>query len=244
MVQDVLVHQPRPTKPARTGPVERLPHRRAPRVQAKMHESGGRNVRPTERHRAGRRANHRRATGGGVSDVIAAVEKKPPMPGNEQPVRPDTPSGASGLDAFAEFDPDAAEKLQRRIDREKRANGAPLDLPPIMDDAAVEAEAASRRKELHNQYQRKERPDPWPIIERQFPRIALTIRRDWGKRALDDYFATLVVDDRGSRQGFPPDVLTAILEVARLHAEHYRFAKPFRPWEEDVSQTKWWDRGT
>jgi hypothetical protein len=176
--------------------------------------------------------------------VIAAVEKKPPMPGNEQPVRPDTPSGASGLDAFAEFDPDAAEKLHRRLDREKRVNGAPLDLPTIMDDAAVEAEAASRRKELHNQYQRKERPDPWPIIERQFPRIALTIRRDWGKRALDDYFATLVVDDRGSRQGFPPDVLTAILEVARLHAEHYRFAKPFRPWEEDVSQTKWWDRGT
>jgi hypothetical protein len=166
------------------------------------------------------------------------------VPGNEQLGRPDAPSGALGLDAFAEFDPDAAEKLQRRLDRDQRVNGAPLDLPPIMDDAAVEAEAASRRKELHNQYQRKERPDPWLIIDRQFPRIALTIRRDWGKRALDDYFATLVVDDRGSRQGFPPDVLTAILEVARLHAEHYRFTRPFHPWEEDVSQTKWWDRGT
>ena len=112
-----------------------------------------------------------------------------------------------------------------------------------MDDREVEAAAADRREEPHNQYQRKERPDPWPIIARQFPRIAETIRKDWGKRALDDYLSKLVVDERGSRQGFPPDVLTAILEIARLHAEHYRFAKPFHPWEADVSQTKWWDHG-
>jgi len=170
------------------------------------------------------------------------VQKKPSVPGNEQPGRPDTPSAAPDLDAFADFDPDAADKLQRRFDGKNGGNGAPLDLPPIMDDSQVEAAAADRRQELHNQYKRKERPDPWPIIASRFPRIAETIRRDWGKRALDDYFATLVVDDRGSRQGFPADVLTAILEIARLHAEHYRFAKPFHPWEEDVSQTKWWDR--
>ena len=170
------------------------------------------------------------------------MDKKQLPPGNEQqPGRPDTPSG-SGLDAFAEFDPDAADKLQRKFDGKKGGNGQALDLPPIMDDSQVEAAAADRRQEPHNQYKRKERPDPWPIIAARFPRIAETIRRDWGKRALDDYFAKLVVDDRGSRQGFPEDVLTAILEVARLHAEQYRFAKPFHPWEEDVSQTKWWDR--
>ena len=177
------------------------------------------------------------------SDLIAAVQKKPSSPGNDQAGRPEPPAGAPDLDSFAEFDPDAAEKLQRRLNPAKNGNGKPLDLPPIMDDTQVEAAAASRRTELHNQYKRKERPDPWPIIARHFPRIAETIRKDWGKRALDDYFAKLVVDDRGSRQGFPPDVLTAILEVARLHAEQYRFAKPFHPWEEDVSQTKWWDRG-
>jgi hypothetical protein len=173
---------------------------------------------------------------------MAVVEKKPLSPGNEQPVRPEPASRSLDLDAFAEFDPDAAEKLQRRFDR-KNGEGKPLDLPPIMDDSQVEAAAADRRQELHNQYKRKERPDPWPIIVRAFPRIAETIRKDWGKRALDDYLSKLVVDDRGSRQGFPPDVLTAILEVARLHAEQYRFPRPFCPWEEDVSQTKWWDRG-
>ena len=172
---------------------------------------------------------------------MPVVEKKPLSPGNEQPGRPDTTSSGPDLDSFADFDPDAAEKLQRRFDR-KNGDGKPLDLPPIMDDTQVEAAAADRREELHNQYKRKERPDPWPIIATRFPRIAETIRRDWGKRALDDYFAKLVVDDRGSRQGFPADVLTAILEIARLHAEQYRFAKPFHPWEEDVSQTKWWDR--
>jgi len=172
---------------------------------------------------------------------MAVVEKKPPSAGNEQPGRPEA-ARAPGLDAFAEFDPHAAEKLERRLDR-KNGEGKPLDLPPIMDDSQVEKAAAARRTELHKQYQRKERPDPWPIIVKAFPRIAETIRKDWGKRALDDYLSRLVVDNRGSRQGFPPDVLTAILEVARLHAEQYRFAKPFHPWEEDVSQTKWWDRG-
>jgi hypothetical protein len=173
---------------------------------------------------------------------MPVVEKKPLSPGNEQPGGSDTPSAALDLDAFAEFDPDAADKLQRRLDGKDGANGEALDLPTIMDDTEVDAAAADRRTEPYNPYARKERPDPWPIIANRFPRIAETIRRDWGKRALDDYFAKLVVDDRGSRQGFPPDVLTAILEVARLHAEHYRFARPFHPWAEDVSQTKWWDR--
>jgi len=166
------------------------------------------------------------------------VGKKPPLPGNEQPGGPQGP----GLDAFAEFDPDAAEKLARRLERKQPPDAGALDLPPIMDDGAVDDAAASRRHEGHRQYLRKERPDPWPIIVRAYPRIAEKIRADWGKRALDDYFATLVVDERGSRQGFPPDVLTAILEVARLHAEQYRIAKPMHPWEVDVSQTKWWAR--
>lgn len=173
------------------------------------------------------------------TNTDAAVEKKPLPPGNEQPGRPEGPA----LDAFAEFDPDAAEKLQRRFERRNGANGKPLDLPPIMDECQVDAAAASRRHDGHRQFVRKERPDPWPIVARAFPRIAQKIRADWGKRALDDYFGTLVVDDRGSRQGFPPEVLSAIMEVARLHAEQYKLAKPVHPWEVDVSQTKWWDRG-
>jgi hypothetical protein len=208
-----------------------------------MHGRGVRNLRPIPDTAPADGPAAAGRAGGADSDSIATVQKTPPTPGNEQPGRPETPSGGPDLDAFAEFDPDAAEKLQRRLDASGKVNGKPLDLPPIMDDSQVEAAVADRRQELHNQYERKERPDPWPIIVQAYPRIAATIRKDWGKRALDEYLSKLAVDERGGRQGFPPDVLTAILEVARLHAAQYRFPRPICPWEEDVSQTKWWDRG-
>jgi hypothetical protein len=132
----------------------------------------------------------------------------------------------------------------------RKVNGSPVadaggesTFPSIMSDEQVDDAAATRRHERHDPYRRKDKPDPWPIIERGFPRIAEKIREMWGKRALDDYFAELVVDERGSRQGFPPEVLSAILEVARLHAGQYRFHRPMCPWEADVRQTKWWGRG-
>jgi hypothetical protein len=112
-----------------------------------------------------------------------------------------------------------------------------------MTDGEVDDAAAARRNERHDPFRRKDKPNPWPIIARGFPRIAAKIRELWGKRALDTYFAELVVDERGSRQGFPPEVLTAILEIARLHTDQYRFHRPMCPWEADVSDTKWWDRG-
>ena len=156
--------------------------------------------------------------------------------------RPGTPAEAPppvDLSALAEFDPDAAEKLYRQARSEAEAAGVAADLPSLMSDAEIDGVAASRRNE-HTSFARKERPDPWPIIAQRFPRIAETIRDQWGKYSLDDYFAKLVVDDRGGRQGFPPDVLVAILEVARLHGTRFGFAKPLCPWEADVSQMKWW----
>jgi hypothetical protein len=80
------------------------------------------------------------------------------------------------------------------------------------------------------------------VIARAFPRIAASIRAQWGKRALDDYFARFVVEDRGSRQGFPPEVLSAIMQIAQLHGEQHRFSRPMCPWEADISETKWWYR--
>jgi hypothetical protein len=57
-----------------------------------------------------------------------------------------------------------------------------------------------------------------------------------------DYFSKLVVDERGTRQGFPLDVLSAIMEVARLHAAQHQFRRPICPWEADVHDSKWWNR--
>jgi hypothetical protein len=115
-------------------------------------------------------------------------------------------------------------------------------LPTLMGDDEVEQEIAARRDELYDPFKRAERPDPWPIIANNFPRIAEQIQALWGKSALDDYFARLVIDERGGRAGFPLEVLQAILEIARLHRGRFHFERPMSPWAHDVSETKWWDR--
>ena len=143
-----------------------------------------------------------------------------------------------------EGDPGDAGPKVRKVKGSRVADaGGESTFPSIMTDEQVDDAAATRRHERHDPHRRKDRPDPWPIIERGFPRIAEKIREMWGKRALDDYFAKLVVDERGSRQGFPLEVLSAILEVARLHSGQYRFHRPMCPWEADVSETKWWSKG-
>jgi hypothetical protein len=116
-------------------------------------------------------------------------------------------------------------------------------LPTLMCDDDLEREIAARRREPYDPFRRKERPDPWPIIASRFPRIAEAIRSRWGTGRLDAYFSALVIDDRGGRAGFPPDVLAAILEVARLHGDRFRTERLVCPWSHDASLSKWWDRG-
>jgi hypothetical protein len=43
-------------------------------------------------------------------------------------------------------------------------------------------------------------------IEEKFPRIAMSLCECWGKEACGPYLRSLVFDERGGRQGFPPDV--------------------------------------
>jgi hypothetical protein len=146
------------------------------------------------------------------------------------------------LGAFAVFDPHAGEVRPGGFAPRAAANPPSTDFPPIMSGEAVDQVVEARWRKQRELESGKEKLDPWPIIERAFPRIAATIRDQWGKRALDDYLSKLVVDDRGGRQGFPPDVLSAIMEVARLHAAQHRFKPPICPWEADVRDTKWWYR--
>jgi hypothetical protein len=159
-----------------------------------------------------------------------------------QPDQPTAPMNAADLDAFAVFDPEAGEALIRkrlnlRLEPEQEAA---LEFPPLMGDQTLTRSVAARWQALREAERQRERPDPWPIIESRFPRIAATIREQWGKRSLDDYFSGLVIDRRGDRKGFPMEVLSAIMELARLHAAQFNLAKPVRPWEADVAESKWW----
>jgi len=65
--------------------------------------------------------------------------------------------------------------------------------------------------------------DPWPVLEAKFPRIAETIRGLWGHSELDRYLDHLLIDDRGDRHGFPPEVVEALLVLSRRHLERYGF---------------------
>ena len=92
--------------------------------------------------------------------------------------------------------------------------------PPLLSDEEIEAG-------------RKPRPDcgppvydPWPPLEARFPRIAKTVRELWGTRELDDYLDRLLIDERGDRHGFPPEVVEALLALSHRHAEKFRFRAP------------------
>ena len=61
--------------------------------------------------------------------------------------------------------------------------------------------------------------DPWPPLEAKFPRIAETIRSLWGSAKLDRYLEQLLIDDRGNRNGFPPEVVEALLALSRQHSQ-------------------------
>lgn len=50
-----------------------------------------------------------------------------------------------------------------------------------------------------------------------FPRIAGRIADLWGHREIEAYFQDLMIDDRGNRQGFPPEVLMEILALRTYH---------------------------
>jgi hypothetical protein len=53
---------------------------------------------------------------------------------------------------------------------------------------------------------------------RQYPRIANVIAAAWrGSRALRSYMDCLFTDDRGNRQGFPPDVLAELLALREYY---------------------------
>ncbi len=78
-----------------------------------------------------------------------------------------------------------------------------------------------------------EAPHPFPIVEAKFPRIALQIHDLWGTPECDRYLDKLIIDDRGNRAGFPPDVMTALLELSRQHQRQFGFARAENEWVDD-----------
>lgn len=62
-------------------------------------------------------------------------------------------------------------------------------------------------------------------LETRFPRILEAIQALWGYPELNAYFDKLAIDDRGDREGFPPDAWD---EISLLMHIHQRLVPPSR----------------
>jgi len=56
-------------------------------------------------------------------------------------------------------------------------------------------------------------------LEMKYPNILTAIQSMWGYKELNTYFTKLTLDDRGGREGFPPEVWEEIHLLLKLHQE-------------------------
>jgi hypothetical protein len=57
------------------------------------------------------------------------------------------------------------------------------------------------------------------MLARRFPRIANSIAESWRRVArCEEYFDTLVVDSRGNRKGFPPEVARELIKLRGFYS--------------------------
>jgi hypothetical protein len=59
------------------------------------------------------------------------------------------------------------------------------------------------------------------LIHAAFPRIGKGIELMWGDKAFPKYMGKLIADGRNDRQGFPYEVLMALMRLQMLHDELY-----------------------
>lgn len=66
------------------------------------------------------------------------------------------------------------------------------------------------------------------IIRERFPHVANKIELFWGHPEIDLVFEDLIYDKRGGRQGFPPEVMSAIMRLFKKNGEETK--KPHDVW--------------
>lgn len=104
-------------------------------------------------------------------------------------------------------------------------------VPKLFDSQELEALRLARKSA--ESPPAREPVHPLPIVEAKFPRIAAQIVDLWGTPECDRHLDKLIIDDRGNRAGFPPDVMAALLEISRQHQDRFRFGRPENQWVDD-----------
>lgn len=94
------------------------------------------------------------------------------------------------------------------------------DFPQLMEMDVLENELIlpNMRKPLNDL---EEVFNSAEIIKIIYPRIYERIEATWGSTELDLYFNRLIIDDRGNREGFPKEVLNALLILAKANRKEF-----------------------
>lgn len=78
----------------------------------------------------------------------------------------------------------------------------------------------------------------YPVqLATRFPRVFKRVDELWGKPDVDDYLFSLIVDQRGGRQGFPPDVMSELIRLQHIH-EIMHPRKDNSPWAQHMSEVE------
>lgn len=62
-------------------------------------------------------------------------------------------------------------------------------------------------------------------LESHYPRVMQAIQALWGHDELTKYFETLMMDDRGDREGFPASVWEEIYLLEKIHQQVLPFSQ-------------------
>ncbi len=63
---------------------------------------------------------------------------------------------------------------------------------------------------------------PREVVKEKCPRVLYSIEMLWGTTELHQYLGKTLFTDRNNRQGFPPDVMSALMKI---YAEHTQILK-------------------
>jgi len=109
------------------------------------------------------------------------------------------------------------------------------EFPQIMSDAEIDAKVPVSET-VNQKYQRQPTDkeltaEAVAMLKARFPRIHQTLLALWGTGPGEAYLDGLIMDDRGNRQGFPPDVLRDLLVLQRVHFQTFGTFKKINPWD-------------
>lgn len=108
------------------------------------------------------------------------------------------------------------------------------DFPQIMSDAEIDANVPVEVVDQKDQRQPTDKQlaeEAVATLKTLFPRIHQNLVALWGTGPGEAYLDGLIMDDRGNRQGFPPEVLRAVLILQRVHFQTFGTFKKIDPWD-------------